>query len=113
MVFFTCNACGSSLKKNQVEKHYQCECPRCEVLSCMDCGKDFYGDEYASHTKCISEAAKYQGSLFKESGRAADGAGKGEKKQQEWLEVYMYGALGVLHNYTCSRALADVVATCA
>ena len=65
------------------------------MLSCMDCGKDFYGDEYASHTKCISEAAKYQGSFFKESGRAADGAGKGEKKQQEWLEVCMYGALGV------------------
>ena len=83
MVFFTCNACGSSLKKNQVEKHYQCECPRCEVLSCMDCGKDFYGDEYASHTKCISEAAKYQGSLFKGS---SDGGGK---KQQEWLEVYI------------------------
>ena len=88
MVFFTCNACGSSLKKNQVEKHYQCECPRCEVLSCMDCGRDFYGDEYASHTKCISEAAKYQGSLFKGNEKAADGAGKGEKKQQEWLEVY-------------------------
>ena len=86
MVFFTCSACGSSLKKNQVEKHYQNECPRCEVLSCMDCGKDFYGDEYASHTKCISEAEKYQGSLFKESGKAG-GEAKGEKKQQEWLEV--------------------------
>ena len=83
MVFFTCNACGSSLKKNQVEKHYLSECPRCEVLSCMDCGRDFHGDEYASHTKCISEAEKYQGGLFRESGSS----GKGEKKQQEWLEV--------------------------
>lgn len=52
----------------------------------MDCGKDFYGDEYASHTKCISEAEKYQGTLFKETG--SGGLGKGEKKQQEWLEVY-------------------------
>ena len=86
MVFFTCNACGSSLKKNQVEKHYQSECPRCEVLSCMDCGRDFHGDEYAGHTKCISEAEKYQGGLFRESGKAG-GGGKGEKKQQEWLEV--------------------------
>ena len=47
----------------------------------MDCGKDFHGDEYAAHTKCISEAQKYQGALYKES------SGKGEKKQQEWLEV--------------------------
>ena len=51
----------------------------------MDCGRDFYGDEYASHTKCISEAEKYQGALFKETG--GGGASKGEKKQQEWLEV--------------------------
>ena len=83
MVFFTCNACGSSLKKNQVEKHYQYECPRCEVLSCINCGKDFHGDEYAAHTKCISEAEKYRGNLFKDSGKAGR-AGKGEKKQQEW-----------------------------
>ena len=85
MVFFTCNACGASLKKNQVEKHYQNECPTCEVLSCMDCGQDFYGDAYANHTKCISEAEKYQGALYKENGKG--GAGKGERKQQEWLEV--------------------------
>lgn len=85
MVFFTCNACGASLKKNQVEKHYQNECPNCEVLSCIDCGRDFFGDEYAGHTKCVSEAEKYQGSLYKESGKG--GSRKGERKQQEWLEV--------------------------
>ena len=85
MVFFTCNACGASLKKNQVERHYQNECPTCEILSCMDCGQDFYGDAYANHTKCISEAEKYQGSLYKESGKG--GPGKGERKQHEWLEV--------------------------
>ncbi len=83
MVFFTCNACGSSVKKNQVEKHWQNECPNCEILSCIDCGKDFHGDEYASHTKCVSEAEKYQGALYKDSG----GNSKGERKQQEWLEV--------------------------
>ena len=84
MVFFTCNACGQSIKKNRVEKHWQAECPGCEVLSCMDCGKDFYGDEYATHTSCISEAEKYQGALFRgEKG----GQSKGERKQQEWLQV--------------------------
>ncbi len=81
MVFFTCNACGASLKKNQVEKHYQSECRNCSSLSCMDCGVDFHGDSYAEHTKCISEAEKYQGAMYKE------GTNKGDKKQEEWLEV--------------------------
>ncbi len=59
----------------------------------MDCGKDFYGDEYVEHTKCISEAEKYQGALFKE---VSGGVSKGDQKQQEWLQVsgvhwrYMY-----------------------
>lgn len=83
MVFFTCNACGQSIKKNKVEKHYQVECRNCEILSCMDCGKEFAGDEYLSHTSCISEAEKYQGALYSESNK---GQPKGEKKQQEWLE---------------------------
>ena len=39
MVFFTCNACGEALKKNQVEKHYLHKCRRCEVLTCVDCHK--------------------------------------------------------------------------
>lgn len=50
----------------------------------MDCGRDFVGDDYATHTSCVTEAEKYQGDLFKgEKG----GVSKGEKKQQEWLEV--------------------------
>lgn len=84
MVFFTCNACGQSVKKNKVEKHWQIECPQCEVLSCLDCGRDFTGDEYMTHTSCVTEAQKYQGDLYKgEKG----GVSKGEKKQQEWVEV--------------------------
>lgn len=39
MVFFTCDACGASLKKNQVEKHYLHQCRRCSVLTCIDCQK--------------------------------------------------------------------------
>ncbi len=59
MVFFTCNACGESLKKNQVEKHWRQRCRGCTVLTCVDCHRDFPGDEYAGHTKCITEAEKY------------------------------------------------------
>lgn len=41
MVFFTCNGCGESLKKAQVDKHVNM-CRGCQVLSCIDCGKDFW-----------------------------------------------------------------------
>ena len=85
MVVFICNACGNSVKKSRVEKHYQTECPGCSVLSCIDCGKDFTGEEYQAHTSCISEAEKYQGKLFTESDRTK--SNKGERKQQEWLQV--------------------------
>ena len=83
MVSFCCNACGRTVKKAQVEKHYQFECRDCNELSCIDCGQDFYGDDYASHTTCISEAEKYQGKLYKPKEKQ----NKGEHKQQEWLKV--------------------------
>ncbi|XP_067038487.1 cell growth-regulating nucleolar protein-like isoform X2 [Acropora muricata] len=82
MVSFCCNACGRTVKKAQVEKHYQFECRDCNELSCIDCGQDFYGEEYASHTTCISEAEKYQGKLYKPKEKQ----NKGEHKQQEWLK---------------------------
>ena len=83
MVSFICNACGQTVRKAQVEKHYQNDCNNCDVLSCIDCGKDFHGDEYSSHTSCITEAEKYQGKLYKPK----DKLNKGEHKQQEWLKV--------------------------
>lgn len=82
MVSFICNVCGQTVRKAQVERHYQNDCRNCEVLSCIDCGRDFHGDEYASHTSCISEAEKYQGKLYKPK----DKQNKGEHKQQEWLK---------------------------
>ena len=85
MVSFTCDACGQTIRKNKVEKHYQQECRGCSVLSCLDCGKDFAGDTYAQHTSCITEAEKYQGALYQtpKGGKVP----KGQQKQDEWLEV--------------------------
>lgn len=80
MVSFTCNACGQSMRKNQVEKHYQSACRNCSVLSCIDCGKDFPGDTYADHTSCITEAEKYQGNLYQAK------ENKGEEKQRAWMK---------------------------
>ncbi|XP_006877341.1 PREDICTED: cell growth-regulating nucleolar protein [Chrysochloris asiatica] len=79
MVFFTCNACGESVKKVQVEKHVAV-CRNCECLSCIDCGKDFWGDDYRNHVKCISEDQKY-------GGRGYEGkTHKGDIKQQAWIQ---------------------------
>ncbi|XP_038070677.1 cell growth-regulating nucleolar protein-like [Patiria miniata] len=82
MVFFTCNSCGQCVKKAHVEKHYLTECRNCEVLSCMDCGKDFVGDDYKHHTKCVSENEKYGGKDY----RANAKPNKGEVKQSQWIE---------------------------
>ncbi|XP_017285441.1 cell growth-regulating nucleolar protein [Kryptolebias marmoratus] len=79
MVFFTCNACGESLKKAQVEKHVNM-CRGCQVLSCIDCGKDFWGDDYKNHNKCISEDQKYGGKGYEAK------ANKGDVKQQQWIQ---------------------------
>ncbi|XP_037107433.1 cell growth-regulating nucleolar protein [Syngnathus acus] len=79
MVFFTCNACGQTLKKNQVEKHVL-KCRGCQAVSCIDCGKDFGGDDYQNHIKCISEDQKYGGKGYEAK------ANKGEVKQQQWIE---------------------------
>lgn len=79
MVFFTCNACGESLKKAQVEKHLL-KCRGCQVLSCIDCGKDFWGDDYRNHNKCISEDQKYGGKDFQAK------ANKGDVKQLQWIQ---------------------------
>lgn len=79
MVFYTCSGCGESLKKNKVENHCY-SCRNCEYLTCIDCNKDFYGDDYKFHTSCMTENEKYsaKGTEFKPN--------KGEVKQQQWLQ---------------------------
>ncbi|XP_068259681.1 cell growth-regulating nucleolar protein isoform X1 [Nyctibius grandis] len=79
MVVFTCNACGESVKKAQVERHVSI-CRDCQCLSCMDCGKDFWGDDYKEHVRCVSEDQKYGGKDFEVK------TNKGDAKQQEWIQ---------------------------
>ncbi|ESO93049.1 hypothetical protein LOTGIDRAFT_206535 [Lottia gigantea] len=78
MVFFNCNACGETLKRNKVEIHYRTKCRSCEVLSCVDCSKEFWGDDYKQHMTCISEEEKYSGSNYVAK------PNKGEVKQELW-----------------------------
>jgi len=84
MVVFTCAHCGESLQKPKVEKHYETKCRnRNPDLCCMDCLKDFRGDEYKVHTKCVTEAERYGGKGFIDK----PGQNKGERKQNAWLEI--------------------------
>lgn len=68
MVFFVCQGCNESLKKNQVDKHAM-KCRDCHAVACVDCQKTFYGNDYAAHTTCMSEAQRYQGALYQEKVR--------------------------------------------
>jgi len=73
------------VKKPQVEKHYTQKCRACNVLTCIDCLKDFEGDEYKTHMTCMSEEQRYS-----KEGRAgwdpSVGQGnKGEKRQNAWI----------------------------
>jgi len=84
MVYFTCDACGEQLKKPTVEKHLW-KCKNCYLLTCIDCLKDFYGDDYKSHNQCMSEDQRYS-KEGREGWDPAVGQGnKGEKKQQQWV----------------------------
>ncbi|CAG9794794.1 unnamed protein product [Diatraea saccharalis] len=82
MVVFTCGHCGESVQKPKVEKHYLTKCRnRNPNLSCMDCFKDFLGQDYEGHIKCITEEERYSGKGFMAKEK------KGEKKQNAWVEM--------------------------
>ncbi|XP_017887667.1 cell growth-regulating nucleolar protein isoform X2 [Ceratina calcarata] len=82
MVVFTCNNCGESLRKQKVAQHYMMRCRRMPMnISCVDCFKDFLGNEYEKHTECITELERYGD---KSAGITAP---KYAKKQKEWLSV--------------------------
>merc|ERR1711939_846770 len=74
MVSFQCEGCGDTLKKPKLDQHKrQCQWAQ---FTCIDCNTTFQGDQYRSHTSCISEAEKYQKGLYK-------GPKGGNKKQQQ------------------------------
>ncbi|KAL6475881.1 hypothetical protein MHYP_G00143800 [Metynnis hypsauchen] len=79
MVFFTCNSCGESLKKAQIDRH-KGRCRGCSCLSCIDCGEDFWGEDYKNHVKCITEDQKYGGKGYEVKVQ------KGDVKQQQWIQ---------------------------
>jgi cell growth-regulating nucleolar protein len=77
MVWFDCS-CGESIKKPSIAKHFLSR--PCQTITCVDCNTQFDRQTYTAHTKCISEAQKYQGALYQASAKQ-EGA-----KQDRWLE---------------------------
>lgn len=91
MVFFVCEGCNETLKKNKVDQH-AARCRNCWAVSCVDCSVVFEGNDYAAHTSCISEAQKYEGSLYREKGKS--GPAKKESAQERWMRVVQSASAG-------------------
>ena len=98
MVYFVCEACQESLKIKALEYH------RCNgVFSCVDCGKGFSKGTARSHNTCISEAEKYEKTLFR-------GGGSKNKKvdpQEIWTaQIATAAAKAVKHRDLMQRLLS-------
>lgn len=91
MVFFVCEGCNETLKKNKVDQH-AARCRNCWAVSCVDCSVVFKGNDYAAHTSCISEAQKYEGSLYKEKTKGPNA--KKESPQERWMRVVQSAGAG-------------------
>ncbi|CDW97936.1 hypothetical protein [Sporisorium scitamineum] len=63
MVSFNCDGCGDVVKKPKLQQHYQrCYAP----VTCLDCSMQFNTpNEFKSHNSCISEAEKYERSVYR------------------------------------------------
>ncbi|KNE97451.1 hypothetical protein PSTG_09285 [Puccinia striiformis f. sp. tritici PST-78] len=62
MPSFSCDGCGDVVKKPKLDSHSM----RCRAsVTCLDCSTTFNGPaHWKAHTSCISEAQKYQKSLY-------------------------------------------------
>ena len=60
MVYFQCETCISTLKKNQIEKHFSFQCRQSHEFSCLTCFKFFDRQSFKEHTSCVTEDEKYK-----------------------------------------------------
>ncbi|CAI5736010.1 unnamed protein product [Hyaloperonospora brassicae] len=85
MVFFVCEGCNETVKKNRVDSHAS-RCRNCWAVSCVDCSVVFEGNDYAAHTSCMSEAEKYEKSLFTGEKHKQKRSTK-QTPQERWVEI--------------------------
>ena len=60
MVYFQCELCFETLKKKQIEGHYQFRCRNAHSFSCLTCYTNFTRETIGAHTSCVSEDQKYK-----------------------------------------------------
>ncbi|RUP17061.1 hypothetical protein BC936DRAFT_139474 [Jimgerdemannia flammicorona] len=76
MVSFQCDACCDVVKKPKLDQHRM----RCwATFTCIDCSTTFQNQDYKSHTSCISEAEKYQKSVYKAPKQKGNNSQNGNK----------------------------------
>mmetsp|Transcript_14846 Transcript_14846/g.22252 ORF Transcript_14846/g.22252 Transcript_14846/m.22252 type:complete len:212 (+) Transcript_14846:19-654(+) len=84
MVFFSCDKCAESLKKNKVDAHaMRCGCAS---VSCVDCSVSFWGDDYKQHTSCVTEAERYEKTVYK-GPKKNETKGRKLTPQESWMEI--------------------------
>ncbi|KAL3781394.1 hypothetical protein HJC23_001597 [Cyclotella cryptica] len=94
MVFFVCDGCNETLKKNKVDAH-AAKCRDCYAVSCVDCSVSFPGDDYRSHTSCITEAERYEKTVFRgvrKSDQSTASTRKALTKQEKWTQTIQRAA---------------------
>ena len=78
-----CEGCNESLKKAQVDNH-AARCRSCYAVTCVDCNVTFPDDEYRTHTSCVSEAERYERTIFRGVKKGEEGKGKKMTPQEAW-----------------------------
>ncbi|GMI29388.1 hypothetical protein TrRE_jg932 [Triparma retinervis] len=86
MVFFVCEGCNESIKKPQVDKH-AARCSSCYAVTCVDCNVTFHGDDYRAHTSCISEAERYERTVYRGVRKGEKGKGGKQTPQEAWNAI--------------------------
>ncbi|KAK9240263.1 hypothetical protein V1525DRAFT_395483 [Lipomyces kononenkoae] len=81
MVSFSCEVCNDTIVKKKLMQH-RSACSGA-YFTCLDCQTTFPGLDFQKHTSCISEAEKYQKSLYKAPAKKQKGANVTEKKKEE------------------------------
>jgi len=107
MVTFSCDGCAEMLKKNQVDAHAR-RCRDCASVSCVDCSVSFWGDDYRSHTSCITEAERYEKTVYK-GPRKNDTSNRKLTPQENWMNVINDSLNTCPPNLKC---YIELIATC-
>ncbi|CCG22861.1 hypothetical protein CORT_0D00120 [Candida orthopsilosis Co 90-125] len=79
MVSFSCEVCNDTVVKKKLGQHQQ----RCRgaYFTCIDCSTTFHNNDHNKHTSCISEAEKYEKSLYKGKKKQPKEQPKGQSKE--------------------------------